>query len=377
MTHTTRNRIPSVPDHPDAPRPHNHGPLRRGLRGPGGGHAPLHPAGPLPAGNGPWKRRFCNSVTQFLGPASSDERIHLEFFVERGTLVTSIRERASPSTGARRNATLRTAWSTWTAPAWACCSCIRAWTRWNSSCTVGRARRRGSANGCDTGRCPTNCWRCGPPAGVIASRSPPPRSACPPRRNCLRAPSGVRCYGYTQEALLYDLEALTAKIPQRRIRARRGRGPGLGRADRAYRPEITTTPACGVPEMGLAFLDPHLPLPRRHGQAVALLLDQSRQRGDRGILRLLGHHAHALAAGHGAILRCHPCGLLMGIAASGMQVKELATSRQERARWSTLHRVRPLAPHRVTRPAHTGHDRGNIRLARPAARQRRCRRSGA
>ncbi|WP_338668846.1 GNAT family N-acetyltransferase [Pseudodesulfovibrio methanolicus] len=138
-----------------------------------------------------------------------------------------------------------------------------------------------------------------------------------------------RCYGFTQEDFLYDIDMLSKKVRAGEFKSVVGSDPEsgalIGHAGLKYH-----NPAVKVPELGLAFVDPAYRSPGLAPKMVRLLFDMARSQGDRGIFDCsVTTHIYS-QKGLQEEMGCRPCCVMLGIAASGMQAKELATSRQEK-----------------------------------------------
>lgn len=138
-----------------------------------------------------------------------------------------------------------------------------------------------------------------------------------------------RCYGYTQEELLYDLERLTQKHSTGELKSivyfdPKG-GNMVGHIALKYH-----DPALRVPEVGLAFIDPSYKCPGLSFQFGQDILKIARQTGDRGLFDCsVTSHTFSQKSVQES-LGSTPCCLLMGIAASGMQANELKVTRQKK-----------------------------------------------
>lgn len=138
-----------------------------------------------------------------------------------------------------------------------------------------------------------------------------------------------RCYGYSQEALLYNPTELAHHFEA-----------GL------YVPIVAADPATGelfgheclkfhgpgatVPELGLAFIDPHYRCAGLSARMARDLVAWARERGCQGIFDC-SVTTHTMSQKHlQEQLGSVPCSMFMGIAARGMRVKELASSEQSK-----------------------------------------------
>lgn len=137
-----------------------------------------------------------------------------------------------------------------------------------------------------------------------------------------------RCYGYTQEDLLYDLELLKSKIASGELLSLIAIDPEssnlIGHIALKYHDDS------GVPEMGLAFLDPAYRCPGLTARLGDLIREVSREAGDKGIFDCsVTTHIYSQKANQ-THFGSTPCCLMLGIAAKGMQAKDLATTVQEK-----------------------------------------------
>lgn len=135
-----------------------------------------------------------------------------------------------------------------------------------------------------------------------------------------------KCYGYTQEEFLYDTNALTEKFKTGEFKSiiiiDTDRNIILGHIGLKYH-----DPAIKVSEAGLGFLDPTYRFPgatKRLGKAA---INLSRNHGDMGMFDC-SVTTHTFSQKIIQELGSSPCGLLLGITAMGMTVKELAVSEQ-------------------------------------------------
>jgi anti-sigma regulatory factor (Ser/Thr protein kinase) len=272
---------------------------------------------------------FCNAVDHFSGSADN-ERIHLEFSVRDGTLVVSVRERGIPfdHAGAERftpgdpdsadkpglgSLLMQQAMDS-----------VELFVHGREGKEVRLTRKL------DYGSLPPELAETKPArrAKRITVREPEVRPALEDELGgvCRLA---WRCYGFTQEAFLYDLDALTEKVRAGEFKSVVGLDPGsgtlIGHAGLKYH-----DPAVKVPELGLAFVDPAYRSPALAPKMVRLLFDMARSEGDRGVFDCSVTTHTFSQKGLQEEMGCRPCSVMLGIAASGMQVKELATSKQEK-----------------------------------------------
>ncbi|WP_319582702.1 ATP-binding protein [uncultured Pseudodesulfovibrio sp.] len=272
---------------------------------------------------------FCNAVDHFSGSAD-DERIHLEFSVRDGSLVISVRERGIPFNHAKAERFTPGDPDSADKPGLGSLLMQQAMDsvelfvhgREGKEVRLTRKIRYGSL--------PPELAETKPArrGKRITVREPDIRSA---REDELGEVCRLawRCYGFTQEAFLYDLDALTEKVRTGAFKSVIGIDPAngalIGHAGLKYH-----DPAVKVPELGLAFVDPAYRSPFLAPKMVRLLFDMARAEGDRGIFDCSVTTHTFSQKGLQEEMGCRPCSVMLGIAASGMRVKELATSRQEK-----------------------------------------------
>ena len=137
-----------------------------------------------------------------------------------------------------------------------------------------------------------------------------------------------RCYGFTHEELLYDPKLLTDKVMRGEftsvIAIDTDSGSIIGHEGLKHH-----DPGAKVPELGLAFVDPAFRSPGLPEKMARCLFDRAEEEGNKGIFDCsVTTHTFSQKGMHE--MGARPCGLMLGIAASGMQARELATSRQEK-----------------------------------------------
>jgi len=138
-----------------------------------------------------------------------------------------------------------------------------------------------------------------------------------------------RCYGYTQEDFLYDLDLLTEKFLSGEFKPfvafEPENGKMIAHAGLKYH-DVETK----VPELGLAFIDPSYKCPGLSGEMLRAILNISKENGDLGVFDCsVTTHIMSQKAMQDSV-GSMPCSLLMGIAAQGMQVKDVPTMKQEK-----------------------------------------------
>ncbi|WDP91484.1 MAG: GNAT family N-acetyltransferase [Desulfobacter sp.] len=137
-----------------------------------------------------------------------------------------------------------------------------------------------------------------------------------------------KCYGYTQEALLYDINALKQKVESGElisiIAIDTTREAVIGHIGLKHHDN-----AVNVPEMGLAFVDPAY---RKGGLAIALgkkAMEFARLNNYPGVFDC-SVTTHTFSQQGMQAIGSRPCGVLFGIVAEGMQARQLETSNQEK-----------------------------------------------
>lgn len=274
---------------------------------------------------------FCNAVEHFSGPATEDERIHVEFSIEEDRLVISIRERGIPFDRSQAERFTPDDLEHADRPGLGMLLMHHAMDsvellvhgREGKEVRLTKRIRYGALPDelAAAGSCRTRTKR-------ITVREPEVRLA---RKDELAEVCRLawRCYGFTQEAFLYDLEALTHKVENGEFKSVVGVDPEsgalIGHIGLKYH-----DPAVKVPELGLAFVDPAYRSPNLPAKMSRVLFDLAERGGDRGIFDCSVTTHTFSQKGLQELMGSRPCCLMLGIAASGMQVRELATSKQEK-----------------------------------------------
>ena len=273
---------------------------------------------------------FCNAVTHFSGTPEENERIHVEFFIEDDMLIVSIRERGIPFNLAQAERYTPDCVENMNKPG---LGMLLMHTTMDSVELFVHGR-----NGKETrlkmripyGSLPqelvdTKPVKCGKKR--ITVREPEIRLATIEElpEVCRLA---WRCYGFTQEEFIYDVEALTKKITDNEFKSVVAFDPAsgamIGHIGFKYH-----DPAVKVPEMSMAFMDPSYRSPGLPQRMARILFDLAEADGEWGIFDCsVTTHTFSQKGMHE--MGSRPCSLFMGIAASGMQAKDLATSRQEK-----------------------------------------------
>ncbi len=138
-----------------------------------------------------------------------------------------------------------------------------------------------------------------------------------------------KCYGYTQEELLYNLDLLTEKFEEGLVvpivTFDADSGNLIAHQALKYHDPITR-----VSELGLAFIDPSYRCPNLSKKFAADALRIAESHGDKGMFdcsvttHIYSQRAIQDYVGSG------PCGVMLAIAATGMEAKELTTTKQEK-----------------------------------------------
>jgi anti-sigma regulatory factor (Ser/Thr protein kinase) len=272
---------------------------------------------------------FSNAVDHFSGSAD-DEQIHLEFYVEGDSLVISIREKGIPFDLSQAERFTPGDLEGANKPGLGSLLMLNAM----DSVELFVHGRKGKEVRL------TKKLRYGAiPADLMDTRPVRRREKRPtvtdPEIRLARVEDlsevcrlAWRCYGFTQEELLYDLEALTHKVKTGEFKSVIAvvpeSGALIGHAGFKYH-----DPAVKVPELGLAFVDPAYRSPGLPLKMASFLFDTATAEGDRGIFDC-SVTTHTFSQKGMQEMGSRPCCLMLGIAASGMQARELATSKQEK-----------------------------------------------
>lgn len=272
---------------------------------------------------------FCNAVEHFSGSVDN-EQVHLEVFIIEDALIISIREKGSPFDKAQAKHYKPESLEEMTNPGLG--SLLMQQTMDSVDFFVhGREGKEV--------RLTKKIVFSALPAELLEMKSVVRRKTRPTVRNPLIRQASIddineicrlawRCYGFTQEEFIYDAEALTKKIQSGEFYSIIAVDPEsealIGHIGLKYH-----DPAVHVPEMGLAFVDPAYRCPGLSTALGAFLFDMARERVERGVFDC-SVTTHTFSQKSCQEVGSRPCSILMGIAASGMQVKELATSKQEK-----------------------------------------------
>lgn len=274
---------------------------------------------------------LANAVCHYSAPAGSDEQIHVEFTVECGELVVSVREKGSPYDFSPEGQYSAESLDQMELPGLGTLLMSKAMDRVEFI--------RHGREGKETRLTKVLALDCVPPELFGArpvTRATARITVTEPviRMAGLEDAAQIsrlawRCYGYTQMDLLYDPDAMRKRMEQHELLSVVALDPQsdtmIGHIGLKYSDALTT-----VPELGMAFLDPGFRCPRLMQKMSALLLALSRQAGNRGIYAsAVTNHIYSqkdLAEYVGS----RPCGIFLGFAPSGMQVKELRSHAQDK-----------------------------------------------
>ncbi|MGE4421428.1 MAG: GNAT family N-acetyltransferase [Pseudodesulfovibrio sp.] len=282
---------------------------------------------------------FCNAVEHFSGSAD-DERIHLEFSIRDGSLVISVRERGIPFDHAKAERFTPGDPDSADKPGLGSLLMQQAMDSVELFVHGREGKEVRLTRKIPFGSLPPELVETKPAArgkGRPTVKEPVIRLA---REDELAEVCRLawRCYGFTQEAFLYDLDALTEKVRSGEFKSVVGVDPEsgalIGHAGFKYH-----DPAVRVPELGLAFVDPAYRSPGLPHKIARLLFDLAAEEGDRGIFDC-SVTTHTFSQKGMQEMGSRPCCVMLGIAASGMRAKELATSRQEKG--SVVNHYYPL-----------------------------------
>lgn len=272
---------------------------------------------------------FCNAVDHFSG-AADDERIHLEFHVEGDSLIVSIREKGIPFDRTQAERFTPDDLETANRPGLGSLLMHQSMDsvelfvhgREGKEVRMAKKLRYGALpeDLVDTKKVKRHAKR-------PTVKNPEVRLA---RVDELAEVCRLawRCYGFTQEEFLYDLDTLTKKVESGEFKSVVGIDPDsgnlIGHAGFKYH-----DPSVKVPELGLAFVNPAYRSPGLPLKMGEELFAMARAEGDKGIFDC-SVTTHTFSQKGMQEMGSRPCCLMLGIAASGMQAKELATSRQEK-----------------------------------------------
>ncbi|MFT5729352.1 MAG: anti-sigma regulatory factor (Ser/Thr protein kinase) [Desulforhopalus sp.] len=160
-----------------------------------------------------------------------------------------------------------------------------------------------------------------------------------------------RCYGYTQEELLYDLDQLKEKTLSGELQSIVAFDPESGNMI-GHAGLKLHDPASKVPELGLAFVDSTYRCPDLSHRLGRSLMDIAERHGDDGVFdcsvttHTFSQKAMQKTCGSKA------CCLLMGIAAAGLQAKELITSKQDKGSVISHYYAFNRSKHTIFCPSH-------------------------
>nr|WP_321260039.1 GNAT family N-acetyltransferase [uncultured Pseudodesulfovibrio sp.] len=273
---------------------------------------------------------FCNAVDHFSGPVKETERIHIEFSVEEEFLIISIREKGIPFNLGQAERYTPDCLENMNKPGLGTLLMHQSM----DSVELFVHGREGK----ETRLKKRLAYGALPPELLDTKTVKKGKKRITVKEPEIRLTTiedlpevcrlAWRCYGYTQEEFLYDLEALTQKVKHNEFLSATVYDPEsgamIGHAGFKYH-----DPAVKVPELGLAFVDPTYRSPGLPKKVARLLFDIAEAEGDWGIFDC-SVTTHTFSQKGMQEMGSRPCSLFLGIAASGMQAKELATSKQNK-----------------------------------------------
>lgn len=274
---------------------------------------------------------FCNAVKHFSRIANNDERIFLEYYIEGDSLVVSIRENGIPFDLKQADVYMPGSLDGMNSPGLGMLLMHKGMDSVELFVHGRDGKETRLTKKIKYGTIPEELF-----SAVVKKQShrrPLVKNAIIrlATKNDLQEICRLawRCYGYTQEELLYDLDLLTNKF-----------------LSGEFKPLVSFDPASGnmiahvglkyhdceskVPELGLAFIDPAFKCPGMTAEMAKASLKISKDNGDMGVFDCsVTTHTFSQKAMQ-EYFGSRPCGLFMGITAAGMQVKELPTTKQEK-----------------------------------------------
>ncbi|NJB69278.1 anti-sigma regulatory factor (Ser/Thr protein kinase) [Desulfobaculum xiamenense] len=267
---------------------------------------------------------FINATNYYPDEVGPDELIYLDFFVENDALIISVRDKGIPFD--QKRAAQFSADNS-------CNSDARAMHTFMDSVTVLSHGRDGREVRL-TKRIQTGTL----PAELVddkqASVKKPRTTVKAPLIRLARRADDLaevcrlawRCYGFTHEELLYDPGLLTEKVAKGEFKSVIAIDPESGRifGHIGLKYHCPDDPA---PELGLAFVDPAFRSPQVPLKMANVLFDIAEADGAKGIFDC-SVTTHTFSQKGMQDRGSRPCCIMLGIAASGMQAKELKTSRQ-------------------------------------------------
>lgn len=272
---------------------------------------------------------FCNAVQHFSRVASDEERIHVEFYIEEGSLIVSIRENGIPFNHKQAEVYTPGSLDGMNAPGLGMLLMHKGMDsvelfihgREGKETRLTKKIKYGALH---EELIPVTTKRPGKIRPLVKNAITRLATQDDLPEICRLA---WRCYGYTQEELLYDLDLLTKKF-----------------LSGEFKPIVSFDPASGnmiahvglkyhddkVPEIGLGFIDPAYKCPGLSEEVSRVCLKTAKENSDLGLFDCsVTTHIYSQKVQQ-EFFGARPCGILIGIAASGMQTKELATTKQEK-----------------------------------------------
>jgi len=274
---------------------------------------------------------FCNAVDHFSGPVQEDERIHLEFFVEEDSLIVSIREKGIPFDLQQAEKYTPDSLEGMDLPGLGMLLMHQGMDSVELFVHGREGKEARLTKKIKYGALPQELLDT---KTVKRGRKRPTVKDAVVRSPKLEELAEIcrlawRCYGFSQEEFIYDLDALTKKVTSGEFKPVVAFDPTsgnmIGHLGLKYH-----DPKAKVPELGLAFIDPAYRCPGLSGQLGVAAFKMAKEHGDAGVFDCSVTTHTFSQKGMQNHLGSRPCGLFMGIAASGMQAKELGTSKQEK-----------------------------------------------
>lgn len=259
---------------------------------------------------------FCNAVRSFSDHPQENERIHINFFIEEEFLVISIRENGIPFDLQQTDS--------YTPDSMDGMDSVELLIHGRKGKETRLKKKLNHRN---------------LPQELLESTTRKRGKKRPTVKNAIIRPAkqdelaeigrlAWRCYGYTQENLLYDLDLLTEKFISGEFKPVVAFDPASGNMI-AHGGLKYHDPNVKVSEEGFGFIDPAYRCPGLSAQMLRVIIDISRENGDMGMFDC-SVTTHTLSQKAIQGIGAKPCSLLMGIAATGMQIKELTTTTQQK-----------------------------------------------
>ncbi len=274
---------------------------------------------------------FCNAVQHFSRTINDDERIHIEFYIEEGVLIVSIRENGIPFDLKQAEVFTPGTLEGMNSPGLG----MLLMNKGMDSVELFVHGREGKE---------TRLTKKLKPGAIPEELFPEFGKGAKINRILVKNPHykfaeledlpeitrlAWRCYGYSQEELLYDLDLLKEKFLSGYLKSLVFFEPEnnkmIAHIGLKYHDNETQ-----VPELGLAFIDPLYRAPGLTNKMAQLMIQAAKDDGAKGVFDCsVTTHTFSQRAMQ-EYFGSSPCGILMAIAASGMQAKKLITVKQEK-----------------------------------------------